>query len=162
MATTLANRASLTTNQTLRTLLIRCSSFNFSKTFSTGTATTSPTDANATAINSSKKKKKKKNFFEIAQFLPNWGLGYHLAKSHWKDVSYELTKIKLNKDGKHGKAWGIAHKNGLPAAVAAPKRISGVHKRGWKYIRGLSKSSESKPTSTLSTETAPKVEVEAA
>ncbi|PWA93778.1 28S ribosomal protein S34 [Artemisia annua] len=34
-------------------------------------------------------------------------------------------------DGKHGKAWGIVHKDGVPAADA-PKKISGVHKRCWK------------------------------
>lgn len=43
------------------------------------------------------KRRKKKNLFEVAQFLPNWGLGYKLAKSHWRDVSYELTKINLYK-----------------------------------------------------------------
>ncbi|KAI3944769.1 hypothetical protein MKW92_034568 [Papaver armeniacum] len=79
------------------------------------------------------KRKKKKNLFEVAQFLPNWGIGYQMAKTHWSGVSYQITKINLYKDGKHGKAWGIVHKEGRPAADA-PKKISGVHKRGWKYI----------------------------
>ncbi|MCL7041601.1 hypothetical protein MKW94_014804 [Papaver nudicaule] len=79
------------------------------------------------------KRKKKKNLFEVAQFLPNWGVGYQMAKTHWSGVSYQITKINLYKDGKHGKAWGIVHKEGRPAAEA-PKKISGVHKRGWKYI----------------------------
>ncbi|EPS66890.1 hypothetical protein M569_07887, partial [Genlisea aurea] len=79
------------------------------------------------------KRRRKKNLFEVVQFLPKWGIGYHMAKSHWKGVSYEITKINLYKDGKHGKAWGIAHKDGV-AAADAPKKISGVHKRCWKYI----------------------------
>ncbi|KAH0860007.1 hypothetical protein HID58_088268 [Brassica napus] len=40
--------------------------------------------------------------------------------------------------GWHGKAWGIVHKDGLRAAEAT-KKISGVHKRCWKYIPNLSK-----------------------
>ncbi|KAI3948359.1 hypothetical protein MKX01_009554, partial [Papaver californicum] len=58
------------------------------------------------------KRKKKKNLFEVAQFLPNWGIGYQMAKTHWSGVSYQITKINLYKDGKHGKAWGIVHKEG--------------------------------------------------
>ncbi|KAK2975880.1 hypothetical protein RJ640_015311 [Escallonia rubra] len=90
------------------------------------------------------KRKKKKNLFEVAQFLPNWGLGYHMAKTHWTGVSYQITKINLYKDGRHGKAWGIVHKGGLPAADS-PKKISGVHKRCWKYIKGLKNIEESAP-----------------
>ncbi|XP_009132017.1 uncharacterized protein LOC103856653 isoform X1 [Brassica rapa] len=85
-----------------------------------------------------KRRKSKKNLIEVAQFLPNWGIGYHMAKAHWNGVSYEITKINLYKDGRHGKAWGIVHKDGLRAAEA-PKKISGVHKRCWKYIPNLSK-----------------------
>ena len=51
--------------------------------------------------------------------------------------------------------------SGLPIADA-PKKISGVHKRCWRYIPSLSKSLKSKPTSPKSTETATKAEVEAA
>ncbi|CAN8248452.1 unnamed protein product [Cochlearia groenlandica] len=80
-----------------------------------------------------RRKKNKKNLIEVAQFLPNWGIGYHMAKVHWNGISYEITKINLYKDGRHGKAWGIVHKDGLQAAEA-PKKISGVHKRCWKYI----------------------------
>ncbi|CAL9775479.1 unnamed protein product [Musa acuminata subsp. burmannicoides] len=79
------------------------------------------------------KRKKKKNLFEVAQFLPDWGIGYKMAKTHWRDVCYEITKINLYKDGRHGKAWGIRYKAGLPAADA-PVKLSGVNKRGWKYI----------------------------
>ncbi|KAL7094774.1 hypothetical protein ACP275_11G125400 [Erythranthe tilingii] len=84
------------------------------------------------------KRKKKKNLFEVAQFLPNWGIGYHMAKTHWTGVSYEITKINLYKDGRHGKAWGLVHKDGTVAADA-PKKISGVHKRCWKYIPNTKK-----------------------
>ncbi|KAJ0802509.1 putative mitochondrial 28S ribosomal protein S34 [Helianthus annuus] len=58
------------------------------------------------------KRKKKKNLFEVAEFLPNWGIGYQMAKTHWSGVAYQITKINLYKDGKHGKAWGIVHKDG--------------------------------------------------
>lgn len=46
---------------------------------------------------------------------------------------------------------------GLPVADA-PKKISGVHKRCWRYIPGLIKSIENKPKS----ENAPTAEVQAA
>lgn len=49
---------------------------------------------------------------------------------------------------------------GLQAADA-PKKISGVHKRCWRYIPNLSKSTESAPNLTKSTETVPKDEVQA-
>lgn len=87
------------------------------------------------------KKNKKKNLFEVVQFLPNWGIGYHMAKTHWADVSYQITKINLYKSGKHGKAWGIAHRDGTPIAEA-PKKISGVNKRCWRYIPNLNKVEE--------------------
>ncbi|KAK4764106.1 hypothetical protein SAY87_013544 [Trapa incisa] len=112
-------------------------SLSFLRSFST--AVTSP--ATGTAALKKPKRRKKKNLFEVAQFLPNWGLGYHMAKTHWTGVSYQITKINLYKDGKHGKAWGIAHKEGVPAA--APKKISGVHKRCWRYIPNLTDLSSS-------------------
>ncbi|XP_057953760.1 uncharacterized protein LOC131148030 [Malania oleifera] len=88
------------------------------------------------------KRRKKKNLFEVVQFLPNWGIGYHMAKTHWTGVSYEITKINLYKDGRHGKAWGIVHKEGLPAPDT-PKKINGVHKRCWRYIPNAKKAEES-------------------
>ncbi|XP_004294280.1 PREDICTED: uncharacterized protein LOC101301471 [Fragaria vesca subsp. vesca] len=127
---------------------------SFVRTFSS--ASPNPTDAAAGASSpaaTKPKKRKKKNLFEVAQYLPNWGLGYHMAKSHWVGVSYEITKINLYKDGRHGKAWGVVHKEGLPAADT-PKKISGVHKRCWRYIPSLSKSTESVPSMTKPTETA--------
>ncbi|KDP32064.1 hypothetical protein JCGZ_12525 [Jatropha curcas] len=154
MATSLTNKTSVT-NQTLSLFRL---SFNFIKSFSTSP---SATVASPTSSASKKpKQRKKKNLFEVAQFLPNWGIGYHMAKSHWKNVSYEITKINLYKDGRHGKAWGIAYKDGAPAAET-PKKISGVHKRCWRYIPSLTNalSLESKPISSNSNETAPKAEV---
>ncbi|KAL1805426.1 hypothetical protein ACET3Z_028494 [Daucus carota] len=105
------------------------------------TFTSTVTKAASAEATKPRKKKNKKNLFEVAQFLPNWGIGYHLAKSHWNGVSYQITKLNLYKDGKHGKAWGIVHKDGLPPADA-PKKISGVHKRCWKYIPNLPKTEE--------------------
>lgn len=152
MATALAHRAECVRNSNIFRL-----SFNFFRNLSSASASASasPSSAsqNPTASNKSKRRKKK-NFFEVAQFLPNWGIGYHMAKAHWAEVSYEITKINLYKvfflfiylffyplirillfcqwksrlvcliracilhyisflqDGKHGKAWGIVHKNG--------------------------------------------------
>ncbi|XP_039132015.1 uncharacterized protein LOC120268814 [Dioscorea cayenensis subsp. rotundata] len=102
------------------------------KALSTSTATPSHTvidSENTTKL----RRKKKKNLFEVAQFLPNWGIGYKLAKSHWRDVSYQLTKINLYKDGRHGKAWGIRYKAGLQV-TNDPVKLSGVNKHGWRYI----------------------------
>lgn len=50
---------------------------------------------------------------------------------------------------------------GLPAADA-PRKISGVHKRCWRYIPSLSKSVESTPKVTAPKEIAPTAEVQAA
>uniref|UniRef100_A0A7N0VIH9 Mitochondrial ribosomal protein S34 n=1 Tax=Kalanchoe fedtschenkoi TaxID=63787 RepID=A0A7N0VIH9_KALFE len=108
---------------------------------------TSP-DAPPPASPAKPKRKKKKNLFEVAQFLPSWGIGYHMAKTHWTGVSYQITKINLYKDGRHGKAWGVAHINGLPIAEA-PKKISGVHKRCWRYIPNLSKALTEAPKPQL-------------
>lgn len=68
-------------------------SYNCS-TSSSATTTTTTTSAGSTIA---KRKKNKKNLFEVAQFLPNWGLGYHMAKTHWTNVTYEITKINLYK-----------------------------------------------------------------
>ncbi|KAL6967610.1 hypothetical protein U1Q18_033420 [Sarracenia purpurea var. burkii] len=122
-------------------------SFNFLRSLSAAStpnatsASANPIVASSAANDSKRRKKKKKNLFEVAKFLPNWGIGYHMAKTHWANVSYEITKINLYKDGKHGKAWGIAYKDGSPAADA-PKKISGVHKRCWRYIPILKKTDE--------------------
>ncbi|KAG6494748.1 hypothetical protein ZIOFF_042509 [Zingiber officinale] len=90
------------------------------------------------------KKNKKKNLFDVAQFLPNWGIGYQMAKSKWRDLSYKITKINLYKDGRHGKVWGIRHKAGLPVSDT-PVKMSGVNKRGWKYINESKKKIEGAP-----------------
>lgn len=95
MATALmAKRATATVGTTSD--LFR-SSFAFLRGLST--ATTTGASENAAAGDGAKKtrRKKKKNFFEVAQFLPNWGIGYHMAKTHWAEVSYEITKINLYK-----------------------------------------------------------------
>ncbi|KAF5815801.1 putative mitochondrial 28S ribosomal protein S34 [Helianthus annuus] len=102
---------------------------------------TSSNPSTAATVSKCKRKKKKKNLFEVAEFLPNWGIGYQMAKTHWSGVAYQITKINLYKDGKHGKAWGIVHKDGVPAADA-PKKISGVHKRCWKYIPNSNKTEQ--------------------
>ncbi|XP_074341461.1 uncharacterized protein LOC141678924 isoform X3 [Apium graveolens] len=82
----------------------------FKSNLSTSAAGSSSNGAAAAVATKPKRKKNKKNLFQVAQFLPNWGIGYHLAKSHWNGVSYQITKLNLYKDGKHGKAWGIVHK----------------------------------------------------
>jgi hypothetical protein len=43
------------------------------------------------------KRRKKKNLFDVVQFLPEWGIGYKVAKTTWRDVSYQITKINLYK-----------------------------------------------------------------
>lgn len=142
--------------------LLRFSLNNFIRTLSSSSSPSSSSSAVASAQNPKKStRRKKKNLFEVAQFLPNWGIGYHVAKKHWNEVSYEITKLNLYKDGRHGKAWGIAYKNGLPLADA-PKKISGVHKRCWRYLPSLVKASESSTTNlTNSTDSGLKVKTEA-
>ncbi|XP_057956156.1 uncharacterized protein LOC131149590 [Malania oleifera] len=137
--TTLANRGA-----TERTASFLRLSVRFLRSFSVSSSSSSSASSSNPAAPASKKpkRKKKKNLFEVVQFLPNWGIGYQMAKTHWTGVSYEITKINLYKDGRHGKAWGIVHKEGLPAADSA-KKISGVHKRCWRYIPNVKKAEES-------------------
>lgn len=93
--TSLASKASQNQYQTLGLLRL---SLNFLKSFSTTTSASPSTPSPAPASSSTKpKRRKKKNLFEVAQFLPNWGIGYHMAKTHWANVSYEITKINLYK-----------------------------------------------------------------
>ena len=71
---------------------------SFIRNFSTSTLSTSSSDPSASAAASkNKRRKKKKNLFEVIQFLPNWGVGYHVAKGHWDEISYQITKINLYK-----------------------------------------------------------------
>ncbi|XP_019709499.1 uncharacterized protein [Elaeis guineensis] len=100
---------------------------------SLSTSVASPASSSSGASESKPRRRKKKNLFDVIQFLPEWGIGYKVAKIHWRDVSYELSKINLYKDGRHGKAWGIRYKAGLPAS-GAPVKMSGINKRGWKYF----------------------------
>jgi hypothetical protein len=105
---------------------------------STSPAASAEGGAAAEAAKESKGRKKKKNLFDVVQFLPSWGVGYKVAKTTWRDVSYQITKINLYKvsappfsdtfriisvascdfvifgmqDGRHGKAWGIRYKAG--------------------------------------------------
>ncbi|KAK4376067.1 hypothetical protein RND71_006744 [Anisodus tanguticus] len=179
MANALVNRAA-TVNQTARLFRV---SLSFLRNLST--ATTPTTNPSMESSVKKSKRKKKKNLFEVAQFLPNWGLGYHMAKTHWTGVSYEITKINLYKDGRHGKAWGLAYRDdqnlrslnfstdrlgilsccafisGLPIADA-PKKISGVHKRCWKYIANMKKAEGSLDQIKKAEESTPNPDVQAA
>ncbi|BAT90989.1 hypothetical protein LR48_Vigan08g177400 [Vigna angularis] len=156
MASSLGNRVGSVRNSPLLRFPL-----NFMRALSTSSSTSSSSSSISSAQSPKKsKRRKKKNLFEVAQFLPNWGIGCHMAKSHWNEVSYEITKLNLYKDGRHGKAWGIAHKNGLPLADA-PKKISGVHKRCWKYLSDVVKTSDSSINLTNPTDSGLKLETEA-
>ncbi|KAJ0984118.1 hypothetical protein J5N97_002474 [Dioscorea zingiberensis] len=130
-------------NRATTGLTVRSAAFLRALSTSTGTSA-SPPVADA---ESKGKRRKKKNLFEVAQFLPNWGIGYKLAKSHWRDVSYQITKINLYKDGRHGKAWGIRYKAGLQV-TDDPVKLSGVNKPGWKYIPESNKKTATVPTAS--------------
>ncbi|XP_008791281.2 uncharacterized protein LOC103708235 [Phoenix dactylifera] len=111
---------------------------------SLSTSVAPPASSSSAASESKPKRRKKKNLFDVIQFLPDWGIGYRVAKTHWRDVSYELSKINLYKDGRHGKAWGIRYKAGFPAADA-PVKMSGINKRGWKYVPESAKNIQNSP-----------------
>lgn len=94
MASALGNRIDGFRNSSLLRF-----SLSFIRTFSSSSSPSSAAAAAAAAAQNptKSKRRKKKNLFEVAQFLPNWGIGYHMAKTHWKEVSYEITKINLYK-----------------------------------------------------------------
>ena len=65
-------------------------------------AASAPTAAAAAEGEAAKAKRaKKKNLFDVVQFLPDWGVGYKVAKTTWRDVSYQITKINLYKVNHH-------------------------------------------------------------
>lgn len=72
-------------------------SFLRNSSTSTGISTSLSTSGIGGAKATKPRRKKKKNLFEVAQFLPNWGVGHHMAKNHWTKVSYEITKLNLYK-----------------------------------------------------------------
>ena len=72
--------------------VLRQGAYNFLRTMTSSSAA-----AVETAAVKKPKRKKKKNLFEVAQFLPDWGIGYNMAKSHWEGISYKITKINLYK-----------------------------------------------------------------
>ncbi|XBI88277.1 hypothetical protein VPH35_026266 [Triticum aestivum] len=116
------------------------------------TSTTTPAAAAEGEAAADARRNKKKNLFDVAQFLPDRGVGYRSprppgatsptrsprstsTRSPWPPsitISAE-EEIDLSY-GRHGKAWGIRHKDGVQAA-GIPIRISGVNKHGWKYIK---------------------------
>lgn len=148
MANTLANKA--TVDRTLSLFRISSSFLrSFSSASSSSSASENPSDSSK-GLKPKPKRKKKKNLFEVLQFLPNWGIGYHMAKTHWTSLSYEITKINLYKSGNHGKAWGILYKDGSKE-VDAPRKLSGVNKRCWRYVPGLSKPAGIKAIETIQT-----------
>jgi len=67
------------------------------RALSTSTAPAAEGAAAAEATAKEAKKRKKKNLFDVVQFLPGWGVGYKVAKTTWRDVSYQITKINLYK-----------------------------------------------------------------
>ncbi|KAL2650543.1 hypothetical protein R1flu_018671 [Riccia fluitans] len=82
----------------------------------------SATTTGGAAPSSSSKARKKKNLVEVLQFLPNWGLGAKVTKKHWQPQTYyQLTKIQLGKDARHGSAWGIYHEAGTPKSGSEEK-----------------------------------------
>ncbi|XBH98077.1 hypothetical protein VPH35_127643 [Triticum aestivum] len=61
------------------------------------TSATTPAAAAEGEAAAKARRNKKKNLFDVAQFRPDWGVGYRVAKTTWRDVSYQITKINLYK-----------------------------------------------------------------
>lgn len=91
MAMSLMNRA-ISRTETVGAFRL---SFNLLRNFSAPASP--PSSENPSSDSNKPKRRKKKNLIEVAQFLPNWGIGYHMAKAHWNGISYEITKINLYK-----------------------------------------------------------------
>lgn len=111
-------------------------SFANSRAFSAQAVSKEPasTAAEGEKADVKKKRRKKKTFLEVAQFLPNWGLGARFKKSHWPAGNfYKVTKVKVYKSGRHGAAWGVFHQEEV-AKTGEVQKIGGVNKRCWRYI----------------------------
>jgi hypothetical protein len=81
-------------------------------------AAAAPAAAAAEGEAAKAKRAKKKNLFDVVQFLPDWGVGYKVAKTTWRDVSYQITKINLYKV--------ICHRPSTPPTLVCTKSISSV------------------------------------
>jgi hypothetical protein len=97
-----------------------------------------PRDILLRAIEVSKKIKnagKRHNFFEIATIQPRNGVGMLFQRRSWNPKSYyEITKVIVQPDGKHGRAWGLLTWNGK-VVTKEPVKIPGLQKKGlWRYI----------------------------
>mmetsp|Transcript_30567 Transcript_30567/g.66691 ORF Transcript_30567/g.66691 Transcript_30567/m.66691 type:complete len:128 (-) Transcript_30567:303-686(-) len=73
----------------------------------------------------------KPNFFEVARNLPNFGVGSKIKRNAWEgdNCYWTVTKIHPDKDGRHGKAWGVLTWAG--AAQEKQSKIPGTLKRIW-------------------------------
>ncbi|XP_009785594.1 uncharacterized protein [Nicotiana sylvestris] len=144
-------------------LVNRAATVNQATTYLRNLSTATPTNnppTTSSADGPKKPKREKKNLFEVAQFLPNWGISYHMSKTHWTSVSYEITKINLYKDGRH-EVTKTVFRSSLPIADAH-KKMSGVHKRCWKYIANFKKAEGSLDQIKKAEENTPNSDVEAA
>ena len=95
-----------------------------------------PQQSGSEAAKKTSTRRKKKTFFDVAKFLPDWGVGSKLAKTHWDpNCFYKITRVNLYKDGRHGKAWGVFHKYAGVPCTEAPCKIGGVNKHLWRYIK---------------------------
>ncbi|GBG70920.1 hypothetical protein CBR_g8222 [Chara braunii] len=79
---------------------------------------------------------KKKNLFEVIRYLPNFGIGAEVHRSDWPPRRfYQVTNIRLNQDGRHGKAWGVLYNAGKIGRDGREEEIRGSLKRGWRYVK---------------------------
>jgi len=71
--------------------------------------------------------------FDLLRVLPNSGIGSKVAKQNWREERYwEVTRIKIDPDGSHGKVWGTPYWKGKPEPTAnGDTRIPGPLKTFW-------------------------------
>eukprot|EP01137_Pigoraptor_chileana_P001614 Opistho-2@39497 len=76
----------------------------------------------------------KKNFFDVVNDKPQFGVGLRVSRSIWRRYDeekchWQITKVALSPDLRHGKAYGILTWKGITEQTA--KRIPSVLKPYW-------------------------------
>ncbi|XP_075263442.1 uncharacterized protein LOC142355027 [Convolutriloba macropyga] len=76
---------------------------------------------------------RRKNLFDLLRVLPNSGIGSKVGKPQWGEGCYwEITRIKIDPDGSHGKVWGTPYWRGQAKPTAkGDTRIPGPLKTFW-------------------------------
>ncbi|KAL1923565.1 uncharacterized protein VTP21DRAFT_8545 [Calcarisporiella thermophila] len=82
---------------------------------------------------------KPKNLYELLNTHKDFGVGQRVVLQKWinkgfQDCYYEITKIKLKEDLRHGRAWGVMVWKGRTLDEGKPKKLMQTARRQWRLL----------------------------